>query len=94
MTTEFAALVAIDWADQKHARALQAGTSKVETGFVDHTPEAIEVWVAELRMRFGGQAVAVALEQSLGSLVFMLAKYERLVIRFVRPAFQGESDAS
>jgi transposase len=85
MTTEFAALVAIDWADQKHAWALQAGISKVETGSIDHTPEAIEVWAAELRMRFGGQAVAVALEQSRGSLVFMLAKYEHLVIFPVHP---------
>jgi transposase len=85
MPTEFAALVAMDWADQKHAWALQAGTSKVETGAIDHTPEAIEVWAAELRMRFGGQSVAVALEQSRGSLVFMLTKYEHLVIFPIHP---------
>jgi transposase len=85
MPTEFAAMVAIDWADQKHAWALQAGKSKVETGAVDHTPEAIDVWAAELRMRFGGQSVAVALEQSRGSLVFMLTKYEHLVIFPVHP---------
>ena len=69
MPTEFAALVAIDWADQNHAWALQAGTSKVETGAIDHTPEA----------------VAVALEQSRGPLVFMLTKYEHLVIFPVHP---------
>jgi len=85
MPIEFAALVAIDWADQKHAWALQAGTSKVETGAIDHTPEAIDVWAAELRMRFGGGSVAVALEQSRGSLVFMLTKYEHLVIFPVHP---------
>jgi hypothetical protein len=85
MPTEFAALVAIDWADQNHAWALQAGTSKVETGAIDHTPEAIDVWAAELRMRFSGQAVAVALEQSRGPLVFMLTKYEHLVIFPVHP---------
>lgn len=85
MTNEFAALVAIDWADQKHAWALQAGISKVETGAIDHTPEAIEVGAAELRMRFGGQAVAVALEQSRGPLVFMLTQYEHLVIFPVHP---------
>jgi hypothetical protein len=55
MPTEFAAMIAIDWADQKHAWAMQAGTSKVETGVIDHTPEAIDVWAAEVRMRFGGQ---------------------------------------
>ena len=86
MPIEFAAMVAIDWADQKHACALKAaGTSKVETGAIDHTPEAVDVWAAELRMRFGGQSVAVALEQSRGSLVFMLTKYEHLVIFPVHP---------
>src|SRR3954469_9110960 len=30
MPVEFAAMVTIDWADQKHAWSLQAGTAKVE----------------------------------------------------------------
>jgi len=85
MPTEFAAMIAIDWADQKHAWAMQTETSKVETGTIDHTPEAIDVWAAELRMRFAGQSIAVALEQSRGSLVFMLTKYDHLVIFPVHP---------
>jgi transposase len=86
METEFAALVAIDWADQKHAWALQIhGSSDRETGAIDHTPEAVEVWAAELRLRFGGQPIAVALEQSRGPLVFTLTKYEHLVIFPVHP---------
>jgi hypothetical protein len=36
-------------------------------------------------MWFGGQLIAVALEQSRGSLVFMLTKYEHLVIFPVHP---------
>lgn len=85
MTTEFAAMVAIDWADQTHAWAMQTATSKVETGAIEHTPEAIDVWAAELRVRFGGQPIAVALEQSRGSLVFMLTKYDHFVIYPVHP---------
>jgi transposase len=86
MPTEFAAWVAIDWADQKHAWALEIpGSSKRESGSLDHTPEAVEVWAMELRRRFGGQRVAVALEQSRGPLVFMLTKYEHLVIFPVHP---------
>ncbi len=86
METEFAAFVAIDWADQKHAWMLQVqGSSDREAGTVDHTPEAVEVWATELGLRFGGQPVAVALEQSRGPLVFMLAKYEHLVIFPVHP---------
>lgn len=86
MQTEFAAFVAIDWADRKHAWALQVpGSSDRETGTIDHTPEAVDVWAAELRLRFGGQPIAVALEQSRGPLVFMLAKYEHLIIFPVHP---------
>jgi transposase len=86
MQTEFAALVAIDWADQKHAWALQiSGSSARETGTIDHTPEAVDIWASELRLRFGGQPIAVALEQSRGPLVFTLTKYEHLVIFPVHP---------
>ena len=83
---EFAAFVGIDWADQKHAWALQIpGHREVERGDLDHKPEAIEVWAAELSRRFGGRPIAVALEQSRGSLLFMLTKYEHLVLFPVHP---------
>ena len=87
MDNEFAAFVAIDWADQKHFWALELpdSTSR-QFGSLDHTPESVDVWAAELRLRFPGELVAVALEQSRGPLVFMLAKYEHLVIFPVHPA--------
>jgi hypothetical protein len=60
--------VGIDWADQKHAWALQIpGHREVERGDLDHTPEAVEAWAAELGRRFGVRPIAVALEQSRGS---------------------------
>lgn len=84
---QFAAFLAIDWADQKHIWSLQEANSlKRERGEVDHTPEAIEVWVAQMRQRFGNQPIAVAVEQTRGSLVFMLSKYEQLHIFPVPPA--------
>jgi transposase len=87
MEAEFAAFVAIDWADQKHAWKLQGGgLSAREAGEIDHTPEAMDVWASKLRLRFGGRPIAVALEQSRGPLVFMLTKYDHLVIFPVHPA--------
>jgi transposase len=84
--TKFAAFVGIDWADQKHAWALRSSThSDMERGQLDHTPEAIEVWVADLVRRFAGHPIAIALEQSRGSLLFMLTKYEQLVLFPVHP---------
>jgi transposase len=84
--TEFAAFVGIDWADQKHAWALQIpGHREVERGDLDHTPEAVDVWAADLARRFAGCPIAVALEQSRGSLLFMLTKYAHLVLFPVHP---------
>ena len=55
-TEDFAAFVAIDWADQKHAFSLQvAGQTKKETGTLEQKPEVIGPWVAKLRERFGGR---------------------------------------
>jgi len=76
---EFAAFIGIDWADQKHIWCLQtAGSAKREIGELEHTPEAVESWVAHLYQRFAQRPIAVAVEQSRGALVFMLSKYEPL----------------
>jgi transposase len=48
-------------------------------------PEAVEVWAAGLEQRFGGRPVAVCLEQSRGTLVYMLSKYPHLVLFPVHP---------
>jgi transposase len=83
---EFAAVVAIDWADQKHVWSLQVSSSQqIERGELDNTPEAIEVWAAELHRRFEGRPLAVALEQCRGALVAMLSKYGQLHLYPVHP---------
>ena len=56
-----------------------------QSGNIDHTSESVDVWAVELRLRFAGQPVAVALEQSRGPLVFMLAKYDHLVVFPIHP---------
>src|SRR6516162_4693396 len=76
---QFAAFLAIDWADKKHVWCLQgAGLEKRESGELEHSPEAVEAWVGQLCQRFAHRPIAVALEQSRGALVFMLSKYEAL----------------
>ncbi len=85
-SVQFAAFVALDWADEKHAWALQAADSdRSEQGEIDHTPETVDAWAAGLAQRFGGRPVAVALEQAHGALLFMLTKYEHLVLHPVHP---------
>jgi len=83
---QWAAFVAIDWADQKNFwRLLPADSRRYEQGELENTPEAVEVWAASLQQRFGGRPVAVCLEQSRGPLVYMLTKYPHLVLFPVHP---------
>jgi len=67
---EFAAFLALDWADEQHAFRLQVvGQNHVETGTLEQKPEVLGWWVAQLRERFGGRPIAVGLEQSRGALI-------------------------
>ena len=64
---QFAAWVAIDWADHKHYWLMQAAANGArQQGCLEHTPEAIDVWAGDLERRFARQPVAVCLEQSRG----------------------------
>lgn len=83
-----AALVAIDWADQKHDIALQpaGATTPPECFQLEHRPEALAGWIAQLRERFGGARVAVAVEQKRGALIHALMGHEFLVLYPINPA--------
>ena len=83
---EWAAFLAIDWADQKHAWSLSIpGVSKRERGECAASPEAVEAWIGALGARFTGRPIAVCVEQSRG-LLFSLCKYENLVLYPLHPA--------
>jgi len=84
---DWAALVAIDWADKKHVWSLQAvGHQRRERGELAHTPEAIQAWIGELQARFQNRPIALCLEQSRGALLFTLAKYGNLVLYPIHPS--------
>lgn len=84
---EFAAFIAIDWADREHAWAMEvAGSGLRERGKVEHTPEAIEAWAMGWASRFSGRPVAVALEQARGALVYALSKYQHVVLFPIHPS--------
>ena len=84
---QWAAYVAIDWADREHVWKIQSTESGArESGKVAQTPEALEIWASQLSMRFDGRPIAVALEQSRGPLVFSLTKYSHLHLFPVHPS--------
>ncbi|MFN2454514.1 MAG: IS110 family transposase [Pyrinomonadaceae bacterium] len=85
--TLYAALVGIDWADTKHDICLlDLTTGAQEASILRHSSKTIEEWAAAVRLRFGGQPVAVCLEQSRGPLIFALMKYDFLTLYPVNPS--------
>jgi transposase len=78
---EFAALIGLDWADQKHDMCLLVpGSSAPERLVLANTPEAIRDWIAQLRQRFGGRPVALALEKTRSGLIHTLMQYDFVVL--------------
>lgn len=84
--TSYAAVVGLDWEQTAHALCLwPTGAASPEASRLPHTPAAIAAWAADLRARFGGQPIAVCLEQSRGSLVSVLRQYDFLVLFPLNP---------
>jgi transposase len=84
---ELAAYIGLDWADKQHAISLRAaGSKKVERLKLANNPEAIMEWIAELRTRFKGAKVGIALEQSKGPVISALMCHEFIVLYPVNPS--------
>ena len=87
----FAAFIAIDWGDEKHAVALRvAGQTQTEHTTLEQKPEALTEWIAGLRQRFAGATVAIILEQKRGALLYALQPQEHLVLFPVNPQMSAK----
>jgi len=88
---KFAAIIGIDWADQKHDICLaKAGSEALERCQLPHTPEALNEWVASLRKRFRGRHVAIGVEQTRGGLVHSLMQHEFVVLYLINPSTSAQ----
>jgi len=86
-SAQFAALIGIDWASQRHALCLyDCATGKRESSILEHTPEAIAQWARRLQERFRGNQIALCLEQSKGPLIYALLEYPFFVLYPINPA--------
>ena len=83
---ELAACVGLDWADQRHVICLQATASaKAESLELEQKPDALHDWIAQLRVRFEGRKVGIAIEQSRGAVIRALMMYDFLVLYPINP---------
>jgi len=85
-TTDFAATIGLDWADQKHDLWIRpADDSKAQHIRLEQTPEALHEWVAKLRERWGNRPVAIGIETSRGPVISALLAYDFIVLFPVNP---------
>ena len=80
------ACVGLDWGDTRHALQLQlVGGGAIESLDLEQKPDVLHAWVAQLRERFHGRPVGIAIEQRKGAVIHALMMYEFLVLYPVNP---------
>lgn len=83
---DFAALIGIDWADQKHDICeITPHYSNPKFLVISSSPKAIHQWARQLQTRFPNQKVAIACELKKGPLVYVLEQYDHIVLFPVNP---------
>lgn len=84
---DFAALIGIDWADNKHDVCEHPiHTKKYHYSIIKSTPEALHDWAMSLKKRYPNQKIAVACELKKGPLIYALSKYNHLVLFTINPS--------
>jgi transposase len=84
---EFAAFIAIDWADRKHDWMLFCpATGQTQRGELINTPETISAWATQLAQRFPSRPLAVILEQKRGPLICQLTQFAHLTLFPAHPS--------
>src|SRR5436190_1097958 len=64
---------------------LQALNGQLEHFTLEQKPDVLHEWVAQLRLRFHGQKVAIAIEQRKGAVIHALMMHDFLVLYPVNP---------
>ena len=83
---QLAACVGLDWADRQHLISLQAtDADSTESRQLEQKPDALHGWIAQLRTRFEGRPVGIAIEQSRGAVIHALMMYDFLVLYPINP---------
>src|SRR5207253_3818366 len=86
---DYAALIGIAWADQKHALATLAlpaqDQAQPELSTLEHKTDALIEWISCVQERFAGGRIAIALEQRKGALIHFLSAFDFVDLYPVEP---------
>ena len=87
--SDYAAVLGIDWADQKHDVAIvvlpRQEQAQAELSTVKHKTDALIEWITSLQERFAGGRVAIALEQRKGALIHFLSAFDFIDLYPIEP---------
>ncbi len=87
MKEQYAVLVGLDWADQKHDLCWrETDTGQIHTMVLKQSPERIYEWVSEQTAKYPGRRIAVCLEQSRGAIAYALMGYSAIDLYPVNPS--------
>jgi hypothetical protein len=91
MNAEYAVLVGLDWADQKHDLCWRdTASGQRHTLVLKNRPECINAWVVEQLARHPEGRMAVCLEQSRGTVIYGLMGYPQIDLYPVNPLSLAE----
>jgi transposase len=82
---DIVAYIGLDWGDERHSVHVQAAEGPIEHIDLEQKPDVLHAWVAQLKERFAGGPVAIALEQRKGAVVNALMLYDFLVLYPINP---------
>lgn len=82
---EIVAYIGVDWGDKRHSVHLQAAGGTIEHAELEQQPDVLHAWVAQLKQRFQGAKVAMAIEQRKGAVIHALMIYDFLVLYPINP---------
>ena len=85
-STEFAALIGLDWGWDSHAIALAPADGPTQTSTLKHSAESLHQWLDQLEKTYEGRAVAVAVEASKGAVVAALLERPWITVYPIHPA--------
>jgi len=84
---DFAALIGIDWANQKHdVCEIPLDSKKPKYSVISSKPQAIYEWAINFKKKYPNQKIAVACELKKGPLIYALEKHSHLVIFPINPS--------
>ena len=84
-TSTVGAWIGIDWANRTHEGVLRLADGQQERFTLDNQPERLHSWLGELRERFAGHTVVIAVEKTRSQLINILVQYSFVQLYLVNP---------